>query len=509
MRNLKYKTAYTLLTVLLVGISVGLVRAQDDSGSSSEGAPPAATGTEGPNVENPPLSGLDQPTSEPAFGGRSYVVPGLQVSESVNTNLAGSAGSGTNTAAITTGLGSMDLQKIWRRYQLGLDYIAGGSYYTGPTVTSGKSHAYQVHTLAADQRILWRTGQLSIRDTFDYLPEGAFGFNSYGGAGAFSSALGNGVSGTGAGTGLGGGLTGGSPAGLYAGNGYGTLGFQPRIDNSSIIDIVQEFSPRTAVTLGGGYSFSHYFDTASSPFPIINSQQMTGQVGYNYLLNARDQIGLLYAFQEFQFPRAGGGSVTAHVWNVLYGHRISGRLNFTLAGGPQMIFIHNPMQVVPIPPLGTLTIPASVTRRVSGNGSVTLAYTVSARTSAQVRYQHYVTPGSGFYAGANTDAVRMSLGHMFGRHWTSMTDAGYSHNSSLKQITSASPGVHSRAYQYWYAGASLQRNLGRQFGIFLAYQYNDMTLGQCAASGAVCGLSSKRNTGAVGINWHPKPIRLD
>src|SRR5579864_1754798 len=121
---------YTLLAVVFAGISSPVVFAQDESPSSDQGAPPAATAPAGPNVENPPLSGLDLPTSEPAFGGRSYLMPGLQVSEAVDSNLAGaSTGNRTHVAGITSALGSLDLQKIWRRSQLGLDYVAGGNVY--------------------------------------------------------------------------------------------------------------------------------------------------------------------------------------------------------------------------------------------------------------------------------------------------------------------------------------------------------------------------------------------
>src|SRR5690242_18728829 len=100
-----------LAALLLVG---SLALAQDDSGSGSSGAAPAATvPAEQNNVENPPLSGLDQPTAEPAFGGRSYLMPGLQASESVDAN-SGSTGS-TQTSEITRALGSVDLQKLWKR----------------------------------------------------------------------------------------------------------------------------------------------------------------------------------------------------------------------------------------------------------------------------------------------------------------------------------------------------------------------------------------------------------
>jgi len=496
-----------LLVVVGATVTVGVAVAQDNSSSNDSGAVPAATApAEQNNAENPPLSGLDQPVAEPAFGGRSYLMPGLQVSESVDSNVAGGSSTNTHMAEISRVLASMDMQKIWRRYQFGLDYVAGGDFYAGPVIFKNQGRATQEHTLAADQRILWRTGQMTIRDSFDYLPEGTFGFSSYGGAAGFGSALG-GIAGSGAGTGLGGGISGGSPSGLFGGGQYGSLGFQPRIDNSAVVDIVQGLSPRSTVTVAGGYDFTNYLNKSSAQFPIINSQQTTAQAGYNHLLSRKDQIGVQYAFQEFHFPRAGSGSVNAHVWHALYGHRVTGRLNFTIAGGPQLLIVNNP----PIS-LGGLVVKIPATRSVSGNGSVMFSYTVSSRTNAQVMYQRYVTPGSGFYAGANTDAVRLTLGHLFGRHWITSTDVGYSHNSNLQSSNSTSAsGVHSHSYQFWYAGTSLQRKLGPHFSAFVSYQFNDMGIGSCpgTSTSTPCGLTATRHTGQIGINWHPRPIRLD
>jgi hypothetical protein len=482
--------------ILLIGVLawVSIATAQDDAGSAGSGAAPAATApAEQNNVENPPLSGLDAPTAEPAFGGRSYLVPGLQVSESVDSNAASAANNNSHTSEITRALGSVDMQKIWRQYQFGLDYIAGGDFYAGARIATNHGRATQVHTLAANQRILWRTGQLAIRDSFDYLPEGTFGFSSYGGAGGFGSAIGGGVTGVGAGTGVGSGLAGGSAGGV--GTSFGSIGYQPRIDNSSVIDVVQGLSPRSTVTLAGGYSFTNYLDTIPT-LPLVNSQQITGQVGFNRILNRKDQVGVQYAYQDFHFPRVGSGTVQTHTWNALYGHRISGKLNLTVAGGPQLIVLNSP--------LGT-------TKKLTANGSLTFAYSVSALTSVQVVYQRYVSPGSGFYAGANTDAARLSLGHLFGRHWTTTTDVGYSHNSSVQSASVLPPsGLTSHSYQFWYAGTSLQRRLGQQFSFFVSYQFNDMGLSQCTTGPtSVCSGTSTRHTGQVGINWHPKPIRLD
>jgi len=138
------------------------------------------------------------------------------------------------------------------------------------------------------------------------------------------------------------------------------------------------------------------------------------------------------------------------------------------------------------------------------------SYTISSRTHFQFDYDRYVTPGSGFYAGANTNALRVSLGHLFGRRWTTNADAGYSHNANLQTSNSTSAGVNSRTYQYWYAGTSLQRQLGPEFSVFVSYQFNDLGVGQCSTTNtSICGLTAKRHTGQFGINWHPRPIRLD
>ena len=469
--------------------------AQQGNSSQSGGAPPAATGpAAGPDIENPPLSGFDQPVSEPAYGGRSYLVPGIQVSEAVNAISAGllSKTAGVNEAA--RGLGSLDLQKIWKRYQIGLDYIAGGTVFQGPLNQPQFGRSYQVHTLAMDQRILWRTGQLVFRDSFNYLPEGTFGFSSFGGAGGFSSALGGGgLGGIGAGTGLGGGITGGIPGTLGAGQ-IGSIGVQPRIGNLSIVDVTQALSPRSTVVAAVGFDYTDFLKNAQTSLSLINSQTSSAQIGYDYLLNRRDRISAMYAYQSFHFPRSGSGNVEAHLWHLLYGHRITGRLNLVVGGGPQLIIFHNPL--------------ASVPNKITGSGQVQLSYQVRSRTGTQLSYMHYTSPGSGFFAGADTDVANASLNQLVGRNWTFNLHVGYSHNSQLQKSLKGTSAA--QTYDYVFAGSSIRRQLGRYFGAFVSYQYNDVHFDTsvCTIPGT-CGRSSARHTGLVGIDWHPHPFRLD
>src|SRR5438270_2011000 len=198
---MKRAATQPVLTLLLLALCVPKTWAQAPSDQSAAGAPPAATGldTTTQMSETPPLSGLDQPSFEPGFGTRSYLAPKVEVSQSLDSNGLGNFSKG-NITGNTRALGSLELQKLWKLHPLDVDYIGGVDWYN-----RANGGVYQVHSLAATQRFLWRTGQLAVRDSFSYLPEGSFGFGSFGGAGAFGAG------------GLGG-LGGGSGSGIFSNN---------------------------------------------------------------------------------------------------------------------------------------------------------------------------------------------------------------------------------------------------------------------------------------------------
>jgi hypothetical protein len=466
----------------------------DQGSDTGNGAAPAATVPgSGPNIENPPLSGLDEPSFEAAYGGRSYLVPGLQLSESVNTSTSGVGSKNSGTDETARGLGSIDLQKLWKNYQVALDYVAGGTVYQGHIFQSHIGRAYQTHSLALDNRVLWRNGQLAFRDSFSYLPEGAFGFSSYGGAGGFGSTLGGGGTNGGAGTGLGG-ITGGAPgSGTLGGGSIGSVGIQPRIDNLSIIDVSQSFSARSTATAAVSYDYTDFLKNAQTSLSLINSQMSSAQIGYDYLLNRHDRLSATYTIQSFHFPRTGSGNVESHQWHILYGRRVSGRMNLVFGGGPQLIVFHN-----------LIAVPSKLT----ASGRAQLSYQVNARNSIQVSYLHYTSAGSGFFAGANTDLVDGSLSRLAGRNWTFNINTGFSRNSSLQ--TSLLGAAAANTYDYFYGGSSIRRKLGRDFGIFASYQYSDIRFNTSICTNVgTCGRSTGQNVGLVGIDWHPHPFRLD
>jgi len=463
-------------------LGAGISSAQDNAPPPADNAPAPAFGQDNPPPQaedNPPLSSLDSPSLEPHAAASSFLLPSAHVSQSLDSNLGGTSGN-SSVHGVTRALGSLMLQRVWRHYDTALDYSGGTAIYSGFSKSFN-----QVHQLVGEQRILWRTGQLALRDSFSYLPEGTFGYGSFGGAGSYQSGLG----------GTGGGLSGGSVGGIFGPGQFASLGQVPRITNSAIVDITEALTPRSSVTLAGGYGLVHF--TGNNP-GFINSRQLSAQTGYNYQLNRKDQVALLYAFQEFHYPRVGGGSFLTHVVHVLYGHQISGRMNLVLGLGPQLTTVDSPL-------LGS-------TRRLSVSGRASLRYRFP-HTSVGLSYDRFNSNGSGFFLGATSDVARLSVVRPLTRLWTVNGDIGYSHNSHILPVptgVTGATGVNAQTFQYLYVGGGARRQLGRYFDFFISYQFNNLSFDSsfCATPGS-CGNTSQRHVASAGLSWHPRPIRLD
>ncbi|MBS1850708.1 MAG: hypothetical protein JST79_07335 [Acidobacteria bacterium] len=467
--------ALGVLGLVLSAASAGAQSTDTPAGgaqsSPAQDTPPAAQAE-----ANLPLSGVDQPNLGSGLGSRSYLIPALHVSEGIDTNVNDSGDS--SIYGVTRVLGSLSLQKLWNRSSMGLDYVGGGAFYSNSGIG-----ASQVHELSFEHHYLWKTGQIGVRDSFSYLPEGAFGYGAFGGLGGLSGVDG----GTGGLGGVTGGL-GGTSLGFFGPGQFATLGQQENISNVTIADITQELSPRSAVTFAGSYGLIHFLN---NPQGYIDSRQTSFQAGYNYQLNRRDQVAVLYGFQSFRYPDITGTHFETHLWHVMYGHRVSGRMDLTLGGGPQLTRIDSPL-------LGAST-------RLSMSGRAALRYRFK-RASASVSYDRYNTSGSGFYTGANTDLARFSVTREMGRLWHVDGNVGYTRSSELIGAYSA---VNGNSYDYWYAGGAISRQLGRDFTVVASYQYNRLGFSNCPIGGPACEAGANRHVALVGLTWHPRPVRLD
>src|SRR5580692_4708637 len=121
------------LVVLVVAYS--LAWGQDDSAqqpanSAAQTNPQQPVPAYGPangepsGSENPPISGVDMPNLQPHAAPLSYLQAGAHVSEAVDSNVENTLG-GSNISSITNLLGSLDLQRLWSHYNLGLEYVGG------------------------------------------------------------------------------------------------------------------------------------------------------------------------------------------------------------------------------------------------------------------------------------------------------------------------------------------------------------------------------------------------
>jgi hypothetical protein len=448
--------------------------AQDSSREQPATTPAPAFGQNAPilNPENPPISGLDEPGLELRTATRSFIAPALQLSQTADTNAGNQFGS-SGVEGVTRFLGALDLQRFWSRSDFLAEYLGGGAFY------SKDSSVRQIQSLGVEAVTRWRTGQGTLRDSFSYLPDGAFslGFGGDPGLGLVTGRIGGGE-----------GLSG------FRNSSNGSVGLVPRLANSAALDIVQSVSPRSALTIAGGFSNAHYFDNA---LDLINSDQTTIQAGYSHLLNRRDQIAGIYGFQLFRFPQGTGGQLQNQIFNLRWSRLITGRMSLIAGVGPQYTTLQFPN--------------APDIKHWSANGRIQLRYRF-ARTSVVVAYEKYTSSGSGFFAGADTQRARFSVNRELGRTLELLGDLGYSHNKSLQPFSGA--GVAGNRYDEGFAGAILRKHIGRVYGVFVGYRFAEIGFDNAyplcgPGGGGACGHTSQRHAGTIGVDWHPTPKRIE
>ncbi len=458
--------------LLVFGMSI-CAAAQTSSPSQTGTTPAPAFGQNAPvlNPENPPVSGLDEPGLELRTATRSFISPFLQVSESADTNGENQFGS-TDLEPVSHVLGGFDLQQFWPKSDLFLEYLGGGAFHPSP---------YDVQQLQAaglEAVTRWRTGQMKLRDTFNYLPDGSFQIGTFGGAPGLGLA-------TSSGAGLAGGVLPGSH--LFGSGQFGGVGNIPRLANTVILDAVQALSPLSAITVAGGFNNAHFYDPTNT---LINSDQGTLEGGYSRLFSRHDQIGAIYAFQLFQFPQSTGGEIYIHVVNVRWSHTITGRLSLVAGVGPEYMDLQQGVAVT------HWSVSARVQLRYKmGHGSLSAAY------------EKFTSAGSGFFAGANTQAAQLGYLRPLGRTWEFHGVLDYSHNTKLQNL--ALLGVNAGSYNNGSAEALFRKHMGRSYDVFVAYGFSEMAFNVPVTLSGSSGRIAQRQIGTVGVEWHPKPTRIE
>jgi hypothetical protein len=164
-------------------------------------------------------------------------------------------------------------------------------------------------------------------------------------------------------------------------------------------------------------------------------------------------------------------------------------------------------------------------RRIGVAAQARLRYRFT-KSSVDLRYERFETAGGGLFAGAETDLIRLGFERPLSRVWSMAADIGFSHNNRLQPLTpeqisgcttingqgsqNACPANDATTYNTGYAGVALHRYFGRQFHGFLSYQFNELSFDHsfCTA-GAPCDRISNRHVVTFGLDWTPRPIRID
>jgi len=441
---------------------------QTQNTSPSQGTPPApAFGQNAPilNPENPPLSGLDEPSLEMRMANRSFLSEAIQVGESGDSNANNTLG-GSQSEAVSHILGAVDLQKFWPKSDLFLEYLGG--------VVSSDTRDFvrQLQALGLEGVTRWRTGQLTVRDGASYLPDGSFSASSAGGLPGFGIATGR----------LGLGL----PGVFHLEE--GSVGTIPRLSNLASLDVVQAITPRSAFTVIGAYANDHFYHNAGNE--LINGDDTTIEGGWSHLVSRHDQMAVVYAFQLFRFPLNVGGEIYNNILNLRYSHVISGRMSFIGEIGPQYT---------------DLRFDQVSTTRVSPTGRAVLRYRFP-RTFITASYEKFLSQGSGFFAGADAQIAEFTARRPLGRTYEMLIEAGYSREKRLQSSSEGASGAS--LFNQGFGGAVVRKHINRTWDALVAYRFSVINFNNTVdIEGS--GKTNHRQIGTIAIEWHPKAVRLE
>jgi hypothetical protein len=396
---------------------------------------------------------------------RSYWQPHFDIFGTADSNAQETA-SGSGWGTWTSFSGGVDVHRTSGNSDMTLSYTGGGMISSGTGASNGI-----VQELGFTDKFTLRRWTITFLDQTSYLPESGFGF---GGLGETSL------------PGLG---TGGAGSIFTPGQTLLT-GREQNLANAFDTEADVSLTPRTSLTFVGGYSLLHNFDS-----DLINYGAATARVGYNYLWTRKDTVAVFYTYSALRYSNF-NQSIDDHTIQASYGRRVTGRLAFQVAAGPQIAVFRIPIAV------GGSGTPAMNSTELFWSLNAALQYQLR-RIALGLSYNHGVSAGSGVLAGSEADTVSGSATRQMSRTFSSGITGGYSRNKGLVVGTTT---PSSQTYDYWFVGANLSHPVGRALGLTFSYQmqYQDSNVPFCI--GPTCGTSVIRHLISVGVGWHERPL---
>jgi hypothetical protein len=260
-----------------------------------------------------------------------------------------------------------------------------------------------------------------------------------------------------------------------------------RYRNSFLGQAGYSFSRRSALTFSGSYGLLH-FATAG----YFSSTLFDAQAGYDYLLDPSNSVAILASYGKIDYTGTGGttvgngSSTTDYLGALAYGRKITGRLAFQVAAGPQEIYSNG--------------------AGGAGNfhalfASVNSALTYQRRRAGlSLAFVRGLTGGSGVLLGATSDTFSGMAHYQFTRNWNGSVNGGYAINNSL-----ARAGIPTVQFDNWFVGANLGRNVGTHAQINFNYGASKQNSpANCPVSS--CGGTGLQQSVGMSVNWHLLPV---
>ncbi|HVN08843.1 MAG TPA: hypothetical protein VMV61_07725 [Patescibacteria group bacterium] len=449
---------------------------QDSTPSSGQGGDQSSSAETGTQNAPGPAGGVEAyrfPSSTPA---RSFFVPRFTVQQLYDTNTgyatSSSAGESDGISSIS---GGFSLQSIGRVSTFSLDESTQGLIYFQQTQPNSVIEQFD-----ASEKITLRRGNLLFGENFSYLPNSAFGLGGLG-------YLGGGVSG-------------------YSGVG-GVNSFNPSqiptqtIGSTNVSQISQTCLFQGQYLINGSSSLNGFVTAGFLHFfggDLLNSRTLTARIGYDKSLTARDTLSFSYQATNEAYSSDISG-FTTHYIHMGYRRILTGRLQAYIAAGPSITHF-NPMP-------GQTTVMGSA-NQVSWSLNASLDYLLH-NGSLGAAYTHGTGGGSGYLVGSEQDQFTGTFSHTISRVWKVSLTGGYSHNGALEQTTPAG-GNSNVGFDYWYAGGSLSRPLGRYSSVSFSYNASEQTSNAttCVA-GVPCGPIALVQVVGVTFNWSTRPYSIE
>ena len=412
-----------------------------------------------PTQEGSTADGMIAPDTRPLSGaqpftlgvsGQKQMVISLHASQLWDSNPSVASNVGANFEGVTSGGGSLSLQRQLQNSQTQLSYTGSVLHYSTiqPSVSTFQN-------LNFAQNFKLGRWNLAMADAFTYVPNSLLG-------GGFTLPIPD-----------------ASAAVIKSNyvpdesilNPYGA-----QYTNTVMGQIGYGLTNRSTWTASGVYGLVRFQDLG-----LYDFDQTTGTTGYNYSVNAKDSIAISYSYSKYRYQNF-NSEFHSQTVQFSYGRKITGRMSFQAGGGPQ--FVNS----------GGLTAAAN---KIAYSGNAALSYQ-RVRTSLSIGYFTGTSAGAGVLLGATTSSAQGSVSRSLTRAWSAVGIFGYSRSNDLTNT--------SEIYQSVFAGASGHRGIGRYAGLNLTYNYQRQISDNC--TGLACGDLNRQIVG-VAFDWSFRPIRLE